>query len=96
MTIDRTIYDAICMERARQETLRRQGKFDATCATTGKAQMSEFKCYTVLGEEFGEVGRALLEHGAIASDPLIAELIQTAAVCVAWLERLLSTERQMQ
>lgn len=43
----------------------------------------------VLTEEVGEVARAYLEH-----DPaqLRAELIQVAAVAVAWLEALAATE----
>lgn len=55
--------------------------------------------YMVLGEEFGEVGRALLEGGFQEKtgaergkltqgqlDHLREELIQCAAVCVAWVE----------
>lgn len=38
---------------------------------------------TILAEEFGEVARAVLEHDAAG---LRAELVQVAAVCVAWLE----------
>jgi hypothetical protein len=43
----------------------------------------------VLAEEFGEVARALLEHDR---DGLAAELVQVAAVCVAWLEAVLPNE----
>jgi hypothetical protein len=39
----------------------------------------------VLGEECGEVARAVLERD---DDALIRELVQVAAVCVAWLEAL--------
>jgi NTP pyrophosphatase (non-canonical NTP hydrolase) len=39
----------------------------------------------VLGEEFGEVCKAWLERD---TDALRAELIQTAAVAVAWVEEL--------
>lgn len=39
--------------------------------------------YTILAEEFGEVGRAILEHDAIG---FRNELIQTAAVAVAMVE----------
>jgi hypothetical protein len=38
---------------------------------------------TVLAEEFGEVARAVLDE---KNDDLRAELIQVAAVAVAWLE----------
>jgi NTP pyrophosphatase (non-canonical NTP hydrolase) len=37
----------------------------------------------VLGEEYGEVARAVLEHDDAA---LRRELVQVAAVAVAWLE----------
>ena len=40
---------------------------------------------TVLVEEVGEVGRAILECDI---QNLQEELVQTAAVCVAWLESL--------
>lgn len=39
----------------------------------------------VLTEEFGEIGRALCEKDA---EGLKEELIQTAAVCVQWLESI--------
>ena len=38
---------------------------------------------TVLAEEFGEVARAVLENNP---EELRRELVQVAAVCVAWLE----------
>ncbi len=41
--------------------------------------------YTILAEEFGEVGRAILEHDP---DGMRNELIQTAAVAVAMIEAL--------
>ena len=41
----------------------------------------------VLGEEFGEVCRAALQHKPVQE--LRKELIQTMAVCAAWLESLL-------
>ncbi len=37
--------------------------------------------YAILGEEFGEVGKALLENKNIES-----EIIQVAAVCISWLD----------
>jgi hypothetical protein len=80
------IYEAITTERIRQEHLRLMGKFAATCATTGVNQMTEFECFSVLGEEVGEVSRALLDGADVSQ--VITELIQTAAVCVAWIERL--------
>lgn len=41
--------------------------------------------YVILGEEFGEVGRAIFEGN---TSNLREELIQVAAVCVAALEQL--------
>lgn len=44
--------------------------------------------YAVLGEEVGEVARALLERdlGEDTTEHLEEELIQCAAVCVAWVQ----------
>lgn len=51
---------------------------------------SDLEMNSVLGEEVGEVCKALNEH-----DPenLEEELIQVAAVCVKWLERIYSARR---
>ena len=53
----------------------------------GVQDHSNERWLTILAEEFGEVAKALLE----SDDGLANELLQTAAVCVAWLESL---ERQ--
>lgn len=86
------ILSSVVIERARQEQLRLERKFRATCATIGPDQMTEFQCFTVLGEEVGEVGRACLDMDDMnkcnADLRLREELIQVAAVCVAWVERL--------
>lgn len=76
--------DAILKERARQERLKRQGKFPWTCATTN-ALVSRADKLTVLAEEFGEVARAICD-GDDAN--LRDELTQVAAVCLAFLESL--------
>lgn len=47
--------------------------------------------YTILGEELGEVGKAICEtklQGKDKTGEIFAELVQTAAVCVAMLECL--------
>lgn len=79
-------------ERQRQEDLRASGKFSATCATAREdGGMNDFQCLAVLGEEFGEVARAVCEsiEGNIENRAdLREELIQVAAVAVAWVERL--------
>jgi hypothetical protein len=80
----------IARERARQEELKLQGKFPFTCADDG---ITDCQRYTVLGEEFGEVGHELNERiGVLTASPdvekLRAELIQVAAVAVAWIENI--------
>jgi NTP pyrophosphatase (non-canonical NTP hydrolase) len=52
--------------------------------------MSQWKKYAVLGEEFGEVANAMLEasFGKADAENIRRELIQVAAVAVAWLESL--------
>jgi hypothetical protein len=76
------IFDAIGTERARQDALRDAGKFPWTLADD-HVQTRPWEGVVPLGEEFGEVCRALCEHDTVA---LRAELIQLAACCVAWVE----------
>lgn len=52
--------------------------------------------YVILGEEFGEVGRAIFETERSNGDPTVAslehlldELVQNAAVATAWAEKVL-------
>lgn len=72
----------IAGERERQERLKRLGEFRATCAD---AEMTHDERMVVLVEEVGEIARAVLERsGADLRD----ELIQVAAVAVAWVEAL--------
>lgn len=84
------IFDAIKAERARQDRLKSEGRFPATCADP----ISNLRKLAVLAEEFGEIARIVndLEDRKIsyatARQDLIEELTQTAAVCVAWLESL--------
>jgi NTP pyrophosphatase (non-canonical NTP hydrolase) len=76
--IMREIWD----ERARQDALQASGKFDYTCATKG---VDLNRKMTILLEEVGEVAHAINEKD---NDSLVEELIQVAAVTVAWLESL--------
>ena len=78
----------ILAERYRQEELKAAGKFPFTCAdvpglTTGQK-------VAVLTEECGEVARAALAADGLVKDgaDLRKDLIQVAAVCLAWLEAL--------
>lgn len=83
------IFEAINRERARQETLKAAGKFKYTCVDSN---MLSSEKYLVLAEEVGEVARAVLNLQKFASDysadlgKVREELIQVAAVSVAWLE----------
>lgn len=76
------VLDAVADERERQERLKAKGKFAHTCADV---ELSDDVCCRVLGEEFGEVCRAI-NDGDLAN--LREELIQVAAVAVAWVERI--------
>jgi hypothetical protein len=71
----------VAVERQHQEHLKLAGKFRFTCADRG---LSDPERLAILAEEFGEVARDVVERG----EGLRRELIQIAAVCVAWIERL--------
>ena len=79
----------IIEERHRQDRLKAEGRFAHTCADAEMSAGSKALC---LGEEFGEVCRAVLESQGDTNDrhntELRKELVQVAAVAVAWLESL--------
>lgn len=79
MTHTYNILKLIQLERGRQEALKQAGKFQFTCADT----VSDWKKLPILLEEVGEVAKAMNEDDFIG---IVKELIQVAAVCVAWLE----------
>lgn len=83
------IWGDIIAERGRQESLKHSGKFVYTCAD---AYMSNYERFTVLAEEFGEVGHELNEAigdgRVIDLKKLREELVQVAAVCVSWCEAI--------
>lgn len=81
------VIEKIAAERKRQNELKAQGKFTYTAAD----DVSPFKKLAILGEELGEVAKALNEGDDLAS--LQAELIQVAAVAIAWAEGI---EREME
>jgi NTP pyrophosphatase (non-canonical NTP hydrolase) len=77
------IWRRIEQERDRQEA-KWSGRHDwgeGSCSSSGVAPIVKV---AVLSEECGEVARAVLDGG----DGLRAELVQVAAVAVAWLESL--------
>jgi NTP pyrophosphatase (non-canonical NTP hydrolase) len=91
------IFALVIEERKRQDRLMALGKFAFTCAD--KDGLTNAEKLTVLIEETGEVARAILNLSQLASDALLKnrvvceyklqeELIQVAAVAVAWLESL--------
>lgn len=77
----------IYRERQRQDTLKQQGKFRYTCADS---PLSHAERLAVLAEEFGEVAHEVNEgiNRPIDNKLLRTELIQVAAVCVAWIEAI--------
>lgn len=70
----------VARERERQERKYADGW---TCATRGIPNADKL---AVLGEEFGEVARALCRDEGV--ERLQEELVQVAAVAVAWAESL--------
>lgn len=73
MMEQKDILEKISLERDRQDKLYgKLRKFTAPC------------WYTILGEECGEIGRGVMRN----EENLKEELIQTAAICVAWLETI--------
>jgi hypothetical protein len=75
-------------ERIRQEELCQSGKFAFTCVDEG---ISHFERLSVLAEEFGEAAHEVNESiggRKLDLEKLRSELVQVAAVTVAWLEYL--------
>lgn len=74
------VFAAIATERSRQEDLKAAGRF----AHTLSDPIDRHRKLTILTEEVGEVARALCDRSP--DEELRAELIQVAALAVAWLE----------
>jgi hypothetical protein len=87
------VFARIADERLRQQRLLAEGRFNYSAA---QPCTCNFRKYVILGEEIGEVAQALdrLENGHTAAvrnagrAELREELIQVAAVAVAWLESM--------
>jgi len=98
--MDAVLHEVRC-ERLRQDELVRNGTHPFRCAD---AQVDQGSKLLVLSEEFGEVAKAAYElkwcsvpgPGADAANEeyLRTELIQLAAVAVAWAESLTSTQNK--
>lgn len=81
-------YRDVRAERIRQEGFVESGRFTWSCATPG---IEPAKKLMVLAEEVGEVARAVreAEFGLQREHhDLRTELIQVAAVAIAWVEAL--------
>jgi len=82
---------AVMNERARQDRLKAEGRFEFTCADDG---MPLLGALAALGEEYGEVctealaSQRLVTDGEGTPQALRKELVQVAAVAVAWVEKL--------
>lgn len=78
-------------ERRRQDKLKAAGRFEFTCADAGLTNAEKLACLT---EELGELAQEVLtqEGRRLARDTtgtpagLRRELVQVAAVALAWLE----------
>jgi hypothetical protein len=70
-----TVLAHVCAERLRQDDLVKAGKFLWNCGTRG---ISYEKKLAVLGEEFGEVSREIVEWGITtdkyAADPVLLKM----------------------
>lgn len=88
-----TILRDIHRERLRQDQLKAEGRFAYTCADP---EMTHSERLTVLGEEFGEtcheVNEGIGANRKVNLMKLRKELIQVAAVAMAWIE---SVEREI-
>ncbi len=81
------VFREIADERARQERLATEGRFEWTCSDPSVPDEARL---AVLVEEVGEVARSVLGGmGAVHDGGLLrVELVQVAAVACAWLEAL--------
>jgi hypothetical protein len=85
----------IMQERARQETLKEEGRFKFTCADEGMGNAERLACVV---EEVGEVAAEVLTLRRLTTDrdggrksfedpaELRGELVHVAALVVGWLE----------
>ncbi len=73
----------VAKEGERQDQLKAQGRFQYTCADRGVPDSMKL---AILVEEVGEVARHVCDRGDLVD--MKEELIQVAAVAVAWAERI--------
>lgn len=86
------VLQLVAYERVRQEQLKEEGRFSYTCADI----LPDATKLAILMEEVGEVAREVLTQPGLAiahdtsgtRDGLQRELVQVAAVAVAWAEAI--------
>ena len=85
------VIERVVKERRRQDELKAAGRFRFTCADYGMLDADKL---CVLTEEVGEVAREVLSLATLVTDgagkreALRQELVQVAAIAVAWIEAL--------
>ena len=89
--LGRVVMDVV-KERMRQDELKNAGRFKFTCADDG---LLDTERLAILVEEVGEASRAVLNAQRLVDDKMVfaelelkKELVQVAAIAVAWLEYL--------
>lgn len=82
------ILEEVRLERLRQDRLKAEGKFSWNCAD----DVSDLERLPVLTEETGEVARAICDKN---QKNLREELIQVAAVAIAWVEGLARRDERL-
>jgi hypothetical protein len=91
----REVMQQVLLERHNQDEMRDKGRFRYTCADDG---LSDGDRLAILTEELGEVARAMqgqehrrlsLHEPVTSPSELRRELVQVAAIAIAWAERLL-------
>lgn len=84
--------DLVVAERDRQDVLKAVGRFQHTCADN--PGLADVEKLAVLVEEVGEVAREVLggaelvHDGTPSQEKLRTELVQCAAISLAWIEAL--------
>jgi NTP pyrophosphatase (non-canonical NTP hydrolase) len=90
-TVLERVLTEVGSERYRQLLLKEQGRFEYTLSDDGITDAQRLACIV---EEVGEVARDCLARDGLVSDgdasnaDLRKELVQVAALAVAWIERL--------
>lgn len=97
----RAMYD-ILTERVKQDLLKAEGRFPFTCADTSfqvedaTLSVNDWLRLPILVEEIGEVSRAMLHQAHDPKQSLRQELVQVAAIALAWIEGYDKTHAQSQ